>query len=198
MAIIVITNRKTSYRDNRENIAINNISKISHRPTHCRTHTLNLKCCIYVCSPAYTYCNTILYYIFIGLFILLRLSGNLSIWERGAVPRACDLKLLALLIHQSSTHAQRYIPTCMLRMFCMYSMDGRNMIYLSDWVFIAILRSFMYIHPSLRFSILCTQHTVHAYNACVHQESMCRILFSRHRFAVHGTSRCCTTTFARR
>ena len=31
--IIVITNRKTSYRNNRENITINNIIKISHRPT---------------------------------------------------------------------------------------------------------------------------------------------------------------------
>ena len=33
VAIIVITNRETSYYDNRENIAINDIIEISHRPT---------------------------------------------------------------------------------------------------------------------------------------------------------------------
>ena len=32
VAIIVITNRKTSNRDNRENITMNAIIKISHRP----------------------------------------------------------------------------------------------------------------------------------------------------------------------
>ena len=33
VAIIVITNRKTLYRDNREKIAINDIIETSHRPT---------------------------------------------------------------------------------------------------------------------------------------------------------------------
>ena len=33
VAIIVITNRKTLYHDNRENIPINNIIVISHRPS---------------------------------------------------------------------------------------------------------------------------------------------------------------------
>ena len=33
VAVIVITNKKTLYRNNRENITINDIIEISHRPT---------------------------------------------------------------------------------------------------------------------------------------------------------------------
>ena len=52
VAIIVITNRKTSYCDNRENITINDIIKISHRPIHhldAIVHPLHIR---YICEHA--------------------------------------------------------------------------------------------------------------------------------------------------